>query len=98
MTPAIFNWVSVIACLCIVFMGVFMAINHMGKGTSHWVRWAWILITTAAFAILVGPLYGRTPSDMAETAMFVGIAIFLGFDRRRHFMPQSGVIKTRTWF
>ncbi len=89
MVATIYQTASVIACSAIAFMGVFMAINRMGRSTCHIARAAWVFITTAAFGVLVGPLYGRMPSDLAETVMYVGVAFFLVFDRREVFKSEK---------
>ena len=76
--------IDVIACGITFLFGTFTAINGMDKKTGHWIRAAWVLVTVGALAIIIGPLYGRTPPDLAETVFSVGLAIFVMVDRRRY--------------
>lgn len=84
MKELLFQVGSALACLPICFMGLFMAINNMTHCTSHAMRFAWVAITTAAASVVLGPLFGRVPSDFVEMIMYIGVAVFLAVDRRRY--------------
>jgi len=76
--------ISCFAALVILIRGLFSTINQMGRQTSHGIRFAWIAMTTGAAGVLFGPLCGRLHSpSIWETALLVGIACHIAFERRR---------------
>lgn len=85
MIPTLLQYTTVIACLAIVLMGMFMAINNMSRCTRHAVRFAWILITSGAFGTVTAQIFGHKLPTLAETAGWLGIALFVAFDRRKYF-------------
>lgn len=76
--------INLAACAVIAFTGVFMAVNNMSRCTDRVIRLAWIFITTGAFGVLAGVMYGQTQSSIADVALHVGVAIFAYADRRRY--------------
>jgi len=74
--------INIAAALLILVRGMFFAINRMDRCTPHGMRLAWLGITTGALGIIVGPLYGIHP-NFWQTALVVGIALYVLFDRRR---------------
>ena len=91
MILVMFKALTVLSCLSIVFMGLFMGINKMGPKTNHFVRIAWILITCGAFGVALAQIFGKNVAapGMWQTAAWLGTAIFLAFDRREFFMPNK---------
>lgn len=67
----------------IVLHGLFSVINAMGHGTRHGIRAAWIVMTTGALGILLGPLFNKPTPGPYWTGILVGIALFILSDRRR---------------
>jgi hypothetical protein len=65
-------------------IGLFQAVNNMSATTDRWIRMAWVFITTGAFGVLTGPMFGYTLPPAAEVVLNVGIAIFVIHDRRRY--------------
>lgn len=76
--------VANLACAILVLHnGLFHAINNMSSATDRWIRFGWILLTTAAFGILVGPVFGYFLPTMVETVLNVGVVLYVLNDRRR---------------
>lgn len=93
MIPSLLQWTTILACAGIVLMGMFMAINNMGRCTRHVVRFAWILITCGAFGTIAGQLSGHPAPGIAECMGWLGISLFVAFDRRKYFViPPNGRI------
>jgi hypothetical protein len=84
MMSEVLFFMNIGACLLIVFTGLFMAINNMSRCTDHVVRMAWVCITTGAFGVLAGAIYGHTQATVADTVLHIGVAIFAIGDRRRY--------------
>lgn len=76
--------INLLAALVIFIKGLFFVVNSMDRRTSHVVRLAWVVMTTVALCVLLDPLYGnwRCP-NLRETVLLVGLAIYVGFERRR---------------
>lgn len=75
---------TLIAALGIFVKGLFFSLNNMSRHTSHGMRLAWVSLTTGAAGVLLSPLYGRMHSPTFwETALVVGIAMYVLFERRR---------------
>lgn len=72
------------ACAIVLCAGMFLAINNMSRCTDRAIRWAWILLTTGAFGVLIGIVYGNFSPSIADVALHVGVAIFAFSDRRRY--------------
>lgn len=99
MIPVVYKALTIASCVSIVFMGLFLVINKMGPNTSHIIRFAWILITCGAFDIVLTQSmgHGDTP-NAAQTMAWLGIAMFLAFDRRDYFVmkyPRPTLVKTQ---
>jgi hypothetical protein len=47
------------AAALILCRGLFIAINRMGRGTPLALRLGWLLLTTGALDIVLGPFFGR---------------------------------------
>lgn len=75
--------ISTVAAAVILVRGMFFSIPRMDRCTPHGIRLAWLAMTTGALGVLVRPLYGARPPSMWETALLVGIALYVLFDRRR---------------
>lgn len=89
MIPILCKVVTVTACVSIVFMGLFMALNKMGPSTSHVVRFAWILITWGAFGVGLAQIFGHdTAPTLVQTVGWLGTGLFLAFDRRDYFVTK----------
>lgn len=74
-----------LAAAAVVFLfGLFGAINNMTGCTRHGIRIAWILLTTGALAVLLGPLYGYVSPRWSEVLLNVGVALFVVTSRRRN--------------
>jgi len=73
--------INLAAAIVILVRGLFFAINRMDRCTPHGMRLAWLVMTTGALGAIVGPLYGVRPS-LWQTALAVGIALYVCFDRR----------------
>ena len=71
------------AALVVFLVGLFGAINNMSRCTRHGIRIAWVMLTTGAFAVLLGPLYGDTNPTWAEVILNAGCALFVVANRRR---------------
>lgn len=67
MLPAIY----LAAALVILCRGLFHTINHMGRRTSLLSRLVWLLLTTGALDILIGPVFGRLPSPSYGDALLL---------------------------
>lgn len=67
MLPAIY----LAAALAILCRGLFYTINHMGRHTGLLSRLAWLLLTTGALDIVIGPLFGRQPSASYGDALLL---------------------------
>jgi hypothetical protein len=59
------------AALLILLRGLFVAINRMGRHTAAATRAAWLLLTTGAVDIVVGPLFGRVPAPTYGDALLL---------------------------
>jgi uncharacterized membrane protein HdeD (DUF308 family) len=59
------------AALLILLRGLFVAINRMGRHTAPATRAAWLLLTTGAVDIVVGPLFGRVPAPTYGDALLL---------------------------
>lgn len=75
-------WVNIASALTIVYRGVFNVINVMTRQTYFPVRVAWVLMITGAMAVLVGPVFGFTVTSVQTTISYVGVALFVFFERR----------------
>jgi hypothetical protein len=75
-------WVNIASALIIVYRGVFQVANSMTKKTYFPVRAAWILMITGSMAVLAGPFFGFSVTSVQTTISFVGVAIFVFFERR----------------
>ncbi len=73
---------NLISSCVIVYRGVFEVSNKMGKNTYFPFRLAWVLMTTGAAAILVGPLFGLYLTGTYSTLIHIGVALFIFSDRR----------------
>lgn len=76
--------INICACSVIFCTGLFMAVNNMSRCTDHAIRLAWVCITTGAFGVLAGALYGQMQAGIAEVVLHIGLAIFAFVDRRRY--------------
>jgi hypothetical protein len=73
---------NMIAAVTVLVCGL-AAINKMTRRTSQGMRVAWLALTTGALGVLVAPLYGYPSPGVWGTALNVGIALHLVFERRR---------------
>lgn len=74
--------INVFAASIVLVYGV-AAINRMGLGTCNGMRIAWLSLTTGALGVLLAPLYGHPAPGLWGTALNVGIALHVVFERRR---------------
>jgi hypothetical protein len=74
--------VNVIAALVVLLYGVLFVANSMSHKTSFLVRASWVFLSTGAFAISVGPLFGVAQYSMGATCMNLGLAVFILGNRR----------------
>ena len=74
---------SMLAAVVIVVNGLFFAINNITRHTAHGIRIAWILMTTGALGVFLGIVFSRWRPSVWDTALFVGLALYLIFERRR---------------
>lgn len=74
--------VNCLTALIIVLRGVLYAANAMTHRTNFFIRISWVFMTTAAMAVLVGPLYGIYQVSVSGSLMQLGVAIFILRDRR----------------
>lgn len=70
------------AALLILCQGLFYIINHMGRHTPHLARLAWLLLTTGALDVAIGPVFGRmcapTYGDAVLMAALAGYLLWRG--------------------
>lgn len=67
-----------IAAALILGRGLFFIINHMGRHTAFCTRLAWLLLTTGALDVLLGPVFGRVPAPSYGNAILLaGFACYL---------------------
>ncbi len=71
-----------VSAFIVVYLGVFHIINAMTKRTFFPVRLAWLLLTTGALAVLVGPLYGYSSTSVTNLLIHIGLATLVCFERR----------------
>jgi len=71
-----------LASMVIVFYGVFSVINAMSHATRAGMRTTWVALTTGALGVLLAPLFGKPTPGPYWTAVLVGIALYILFDRR----------------
>lgn len=76
-------FLNTMAAAVILTHGLFSVINAMGHATRHGMRCAWIILTTSALGVLVGPLFDKPVPSPYWTGILVGIALYILFDRRR---------------
>lgn len=74
--------INLICAVIILNRGVFHVINVMTSATYFPVRAAWVLMTTGALAILVGPLFGFYVVSPYVTLLHAGVALFMFKERR----------------
>ena len=74
--------INLIAAAIILIYGL-AAINKMGWRTCYGMRAAWLVLTTGALGVLISPIYGHQYFGLWETALNVGIALHVVFERRR---------------
>lgn len=90
MIPIVLKVLTVLSCVTIVLLGLFLGLNKMGRKTNHLIRIAWILITCGAFGVTLTHTFGHGPAPrISQTAAWLGIAIFLAFDRRAFLLPNK---------
>jgi hypothetical protein len=65
-------FVDLIAVLAILCQGLFYAINRMGRHTGGAARLGWLLLTTAALAVAIAPMFGRTAAPAYVDALLLG--------------------------
>lgn len=82
---------NTVAAIVILINGLFSVINSMGRHTGHGMRIAWLAMTTGAFGVLLGPLFGHPPPGPYWTGLLVGFALFVIFERR-HSNDVRGVL------
>jgi len=75
---------NLVAAAVVFLFGLFGAINNMTGCTRHGIRIAWILLTTGALAVLLGPLYGYVTPRWSEVLLNCRIALCLLVSRRRN--------------
>lgn len=66
-----------------IVLGItFTALHSMSRKTNHWVRWAMIVLATAAFAEICSGAYGFEPS-IQQVTMTLGVAMLIHGNRRK---------------
>lgn len=80
---------NITATVIIVLHGLFNVINSMGRKTALGMRAAWLVITTCALAILLGPLFDKPTPGPYWSGILAGIALYILFDRRRSEAPRT---------
>lgn len=73
---------NMLAAAVILVRGMFGVIRMMNKCTPHGMRVAWLAMTTGAAGVLISPFYMIRIPTLWETALWVGVALYIIFDRR----------------
>lgn len=73
---------NVLTASVILVRGVFYVCNTMTCETRWTIRLSWVLMTTGALAVAVGPLFGLFISSVHVTLIMLGVAVFVWSDRR----------------
>lgn len=68
----------------VIFCIGLCSVNNMGRETRHGIRYAWVGLTTAAFSILISPLFGEVNPSRSEVFFTVCVALFVLANRRRN--------------
>lgn len=77
-------------CAVVVLAYCLHVINHMGRGTDHFVRLAFIVLCFGEFALLAGALFGyNTAARFEVMAINAAVLLFAVFDRRRQRFAQT---------
>lgn len=73
---------NLLSSMVIAHKGLFHVLNSMSKHTYFPVRLAWVLMTTGAFAVISGPIFGLYMTGTISTLIHMGVAVFVFSDRR----------------
>lgn len=89
--PLIFPYQLLVFFLCIfIILKAEPVLVRMDKETSFYIRTSIWIILVGALAQIFELLQGRVP-ELAATIMFVGVALFLGSERRNILKSHMGI-------